>query len=627
MGMESILSFGRAVRLNEEECDWDELDRTAALLHARLAFTRAVLRHDLGVRRQAEDSVSGAAAGLESNDDAARGESRPERNDENVQLHADVHSALSGWWAALDHAKPLPLKEILLHYDAIERDRQAQHRTGAGVRTPRRGEPVLHRALSLEPELVHETRASHLDQGAEPPRAQARPGTGAATSPLRPVSNFSVAEPLSVVEPSGAAPLAAVASVPIVGKKQSVLLIEDRISKRNPGESMLNAYEKVLSAPTVDLEALRKLAWHGIPLKYRATVWKLLLEYVPASASRRPDVVQRKRREYQLAVEQHFGGSHAHTRRAQGILTPKAPAARDLDVGGAAHDRSINGRPKAEPLSPMRDISNSVASEQPNPRGSQAGLSEYEQSMHRQIGLDIPRTCPGQALFHIESVQASLERVLYVWAMRHPASGYVQGMNDLLTPFLFVFFAEQSSVLESGEEVLCWTNLQHLSAKGLADAEADAYWCLTALLESIHDYYIFAQPGIQKRVLMLQELVSRVRPDVHAHLLSEGLDFIQFAFRWMNCLLMRELPFVLIVRIWDTYLCERDGFGVFHVYVCAALLSFFHEELLCKDFQDLVLFLQNLPTKSWTQTELDMILSQAFMWRSLFDSSVHLRGD
>ena len=30
-------------------------------------------------------------------------------------------------------------------------------------------------------------------------------------------------------------------------------------------------------------------------------------------------------------------------------------------------------------------------------------------------------------------------RVLYIWAIRHPGSGYVQGINDLLTPFFVVF--------------------------------------------------------------------------------------------------------------------------------------------------------------------------------------------
>jgi hypothetical protein len=31
------------------------------------------------------------------------------------------------------------------------------------------------------------------------------------------------------------------------------------------------------------------------------------------------------------------------------------------------------------------------------------------------------------------------ERILYIWAIRHPGSGYVQGMNDLVTPFFAVF--------------------------------------------------------------------------------------------------------------------------------------------------------------------------------------------
>lgn len=36
-------------------------------------------------------------------------------------------------------------------------------------------------------------------------------------------------------------------------------------------------------------------------------------------------------------------------------------------------------------------------------------------------------------------IDKSLERILYVRAMRNPASGYVQGINDLVTPFFEVF--------------------------------------------------------------------------------------------------------------------------------------------------------------------------------------------
>lgn len=64
--------------------------------------------------------------------------------------------------------------------------------------------------------------------------------------------------------------------------------------------------------------------------------------------------------------------------------------------------------------------------------------------------------------------------------------------------------------------------------------------------------------------------------------------YIQFAFRWMNCLLMRELPLRAVVRAWDTYLAEDNGFESFHVYVSAALLCHFSATLREMDFQSMV---------------------------------------
>lgn len=64
--------------------------------------------------------------------------------------------------------------------------------------------------------------------------------------------------------------------------------------------------------------------------------------------------------------------------------------------------------------------------------------------------------------------------------------------------------------------------------------------------------------------------------------------YIQFAFRWMNCLLMRELPQRAVVRAWDTYLSEENGFESFHVYVSAALLCHFSGTLRDMDFQTMV---------------------------------------
>lgn len=76
--------------------------------------------------------------------------------------------------------------------------------------------------------------------------------------------------------------------------------------------------------------------------------------------------------------------------------------------------------------------------------------------------------------------------------------------------------------------------------------------------------------------------------DLHRHMTDEGLMYIQFAFRWMNCLLMRELPQRAVVRAWDTYLAEENGFESFHVYVSAALLCHFSGALREMDFQTMV---------------------------------------
>ena len=87
---------------------------------------------------------------------------------------------------------------------------------------------------------------------------------------------------------------------------------------------------------------------------------------------------------------------------------------------------------------------------------------------------------------------------------RHPASGYVQGINDLVTPFLTVFLSEHfDGPMEE------WS-VESLSPVALTAVEADSYWCLSKLLDSIQDHYTHAQPGIQRTVFAVRELVRWV---------------------------------------------------------------------------------------------------------------------
>jgi hypothetical protein len=152
--------------------------------------------------------------------------------------------------------------------------------------------------------------------------------------------------------------------------------------------------------------------------------------------------------------------------------------------------------------------------------------------------------------------------------------------------------------------------------------EADAYWCLTKLLDNIQDHYTFGQPGLQRMTLRLEDLVHRLDNELHAHFMEQGVLYQFFSTRWMNCALLRELPLRSIMRLWDTYFAEEAaGFENFHVYVCVVLLKTYKDVIVRMEFQDILLFLQNLPTADWGEEEVEPILSQAFILSTLFDNS------
>lgn len=72
---------------------------------------------------------------------------------------------------------------------------------------------------------------------------------------------------------------------------------------------------------------------------------------------------------------------------------------------------------------------------------------------------------------------------------------------------------------------------------------------------------------------------------------------------------------------------EEQGFSQFHLYVCAAFLVKWSDQLVKMNFQEVLMFLQALPTKDWTEKDIELLLSEAFIWQSLFrGSSAHLKN-
>jgi hypothetical protein len=202
-------------------------------------------------------------------------------------------------------------------------------------------------------------------------------------------------------------------------------------------------------------------------------------------------------------------------------------------------------------------------------------------------------------------------------------SGYVQGINDLLTPFFYVFLSE-----EVADEDIYYRDLSLLDDEILFTIEADCYWCLSKLLGRIHDNYTISQPGIQRKINKLFALIKVVDESLHQHLERFGVDYLDFSFRWMNCLLIRELPFPCVARMFDTYLAETENFIELHLYICGAFLVRWSNEIKKEtDFHNIITLLQNLKprTARWSESEMELLLAQAYVWKSLYQKS-HLQN-
>ena len=144
----------------------------------------------------------------------------------------------------------------------------------------------------------------------------------------------------------------------------------------------------------------------------------------------------------------------------------------------------------------------------------------------------------------------SLRRVLAVYSLRHPATGYVQvsnrkchhhshfchrlklsydctlqGMNDLATPFFYVFIRDELTDVDvggssdedsSGDAVLSITN-DTLSPSSWLRVEAYSFWCVSRLMEGIQEHYTKDQPGIQVPPFFTDDITSIPIATNHRH--------------------------------------------------------------------------------------------------------------
>lgn len=149
-------------------------------------------------------------------------------------------------------------------------------------------------------------------------------------------------------------------------------------------------------------------------------------------------------------------------------------------------------------------------------------VSEWLWTLHR-IVVDVVRTDSHLEFYEDSKNKARMSDILAVYAWVDPATGYCQGMSDLLSPFVVLY-----------------------------EDNADAFWCFEMLLRRMRENFQMEGPtGVMKQLQVLWKILELTDAEMFEHLSVIGAESLHFAFRMLLVLFRRELPFNESLCMWE----------------------------------------------------------------------------
>lgn len=153
---------------------------------------------------------------------------------------------------------------------------------------------------------------------------------------------------------------------------------------------------------------------------------------------------------------------------------------------------------------------------------SEDRVSEWLWTLHR-IVVDVVRTDSHLEFYEDTKNLARMSDILAVYAWVDPATGYCQGMSDLLSPFVVLF-----------------------------EDNADAFWCFEMLLRRMRENFQMEGPvRVMKQLQALWHILQLIDREIFAHLSHIGAESLHFAFRMLLVLFRRELSFDEALCMWE----------------------------------------------------------------------------
>lgn len=278
--------------------------------------------------------------------------------------------------------------------------------------------------------------------------------------------------------------------------------------------------------PEVQMDEVREFAKSGIVgERHRALVWKLLLGVLPKDPARWPQVDADNASAYRQYCDEMF-----HADKYE-------------DLNHRSHEETYQDALE-QGFEPVTDV------------------------LNEDILKDVSRTHPNYHFFTQDSTLRMMHRILYIYGRLNMGVGYVQGMNEILAPIVYVFAAQRESNADT--------------------CECDAFFCFASLMSDVRDLFIRhldgETSGLHGTLHRFDLLLCRIDPQVGEHLQQVGVLTQFFAVRPLTTLLTREFELPEVFRLWDAVLGRRRQ--RFHFVMCclAAVITTKRNVLLEGDF-------------------------------------------
>ena len=272
---------------------------------------------------------------------------------------------------------------------------------------------------------------------------------------------------------------------------------------------------------------------------------------------------------------------------------------------------------KGDPLGGLTSNSNSNSEQKEK---DNSGWDDFitQSEIVKMIKYDVDRTMPNEKLFQEPSIREIETTILTNFAKSHKKIAYRQGMNEILSMFiyaLFPYYTKSPNSKYTSDLIDKWVQNPVDNAKDIYcffhdenEFESDIYTIFDNLMVKFGLSKFFeddpkdtkSSAYFIKRIknIITQKLSGQDRA-IYSHFQNQNLDYCMVFQRWFKCLFKREFPEPDTCLIWDYIFAheaeKNSGMFLYIDYIVLAMIMNVKYQLLSRDSNGMFQVILNYP--------------------------------